>query len=32
MADAEYVANLCKCYVVVDVQQCSLLQGYAMPA
>ena len=32
-ADAEYVANLVICqYVVVNVQQCSLLHGYAVPA
>jgi len=31
--DAEYVANLVKCeYVVVNVQRCSLLRGYAVPA
>jgi len=31
--DAEYVANLVQCqYVFVDVQQCSLLHGYAIPA
>jgi len=30
--DAEYVANLVSQYVVVNVQQCSLLHGYAIPA
>jgi len=31
--DAEYVANLVNVkYVVVNVQQCSLLHGYAIPA